>query len=211
VSTNPNIPPLECFVRGEYLRNLEDSHGTVFPCLVFGFTSIPSRVPLFHFLMEDGGLWWRMPVSAFCWKRDAAPMPLDELVLWDCFSYHASVTVFSVLRNKRMQYTSRRGVVYGGEYLFTIDWVAGDPNTLNTGFSEEPGQHKCGHFIKLDNGNYAIQPNNRVRLHDPSFTIKNPQAIPHRKLNSHVWTVENNPKWLLENSDAYNYNIEQSE
>jgi len=89
--------------------------------------------------------------------------------------------------------------------------VAGDPNTLNTGFSEEPGQHKCGHFIKLDNGNYAIQPNNRVRLHDPSFTIKNPQAIPQRKLNSHVWTVENNPKWLLENSDAYNYNIEQSE
>ena len=207
--TNPNIPPIECFVRGEYLRNLEDSHGTVFPCLVFGFTSIPSRVPLFHFLMEDGGIWWRMPVSAFCWKRDAPPMPLDELVLWDCFSYHATVTVFSVLRNKRMRYTSRRGAEYWGEYLFTIDWTAGDPNILNTGFSEEPGQHKCGHFIKLDNGNYAIQPNNRIRLHDPSFTVKSGQSVIQRKINSHTWTVENTPKWMTSDDDRYDYDIVQ--
>lgn len=205
--TNPNIPPIECFVRGEYLRNLEDSHGTVFPCLVFGFTSIPSRVPLFHFLMEDGGIWWRMPVSAFCWKRDAPSMPLDELVLWDCFSYHATVTVFSVLRNKRIRYTSRRGTEYWGEYLFTIDWTAGDPNTLDTGFSEEPGQHKCGHFIKLDNGNYAIQPNNRIRLHDPSFTVKGEKTVIQRKINSHTWTVENTPKWMTSDDDRYDYDI----
>ena len=207
--TNPNIPPIECFVRGEYLRNLEDSHGTVFPCLVFGFTSIPSRVPLFHFLMEDGGIWWRMPVSAFCWKRDAPTMPLDELVLWDCFSYHATVTVFSVLRNKRMRYTSRRGAEYWGEYLFTIDWTAGDPNILNTGFSEEPGQHKCGHLIKLDNGNYAIQPNNRIRVHDPSFTVKSGQSVIQRKINSHTWTVENTPKWMTSDDDRYDYDIVQ--
>lgn len=208
--TNPNIPPVECLVRGEYLRNLKDHHGTVFPCLMFGFSSIPSRVPLFHFIMEDGGIWWRMPISAFCWKPDAPSMPLDELVLWDCFSYHASVTVFSVLRSKRMQYTSRRGKVYGGEYMFTIDWVGGDPNTLDTGFSEEPGQHKCGHVIKLDNGNFAIQPNNRVLVRDPSFTVKTAKVI-ERKLNTHVWTVENTPKWMTEDSDNYNYEIRNRE
>jgi hypothetical protein len=207
--SNPNTPPVECLVRGEYLRNLEDSHGKVFPCLIFGFSSIPSRVPLFHFLMEDGGIWWRMPVSAFCWKPDAEAMPLDELVLWDSFSYHASVTVFSVLRNKRMQYTSRRGKVYGGEYLFTIDWFGGDPNILNTGFSEEPGQHKCGHFIKLDNGNYAIQPNNRIFVKDPSFTVKTEPVI-NRKLNTRVWTVENSPKWITEDSDDYYYGVRET-
>lgn len=207
--TNLNIPPLECFVRGEYLRNLEDSHDKMFPCLVFGFTSIPSRVPLFHFLMEDGGIWWRMPVSAFCWKQDAVPMALDELVLWDSFSYHASVTVFSVLRNKRMRYTSRRGVEYWGEYLFTIDWTGGDPNLVDTGFSEQPGQHKCGHFIKLDNGNYAIQPNNRIRVHDPSFTVKSGQTVIQRKINTHTWTVENTPKWMTSDDDRYDYDIVQ--
>lgn len=208
MSCNVNIPPIECYVRGEYLRNLEDSHGTYFSALVFGFTSIPSRVPLFHFLMEDGGIWWRMPISAFCSKKDSAPMELDELVLWDCFSYNPSITTFSVLKDKRMKYTSRRGNDYYGKYMFTIDWVSSDPNTVNTGFSEEPGQHKCGHVIMLDNGNYAIQPNNRVLMYDPSFTTKKDLVI-QRKLNSHIWTVENNPKWIIEDSDNYYYGYNQ--
>ena len=206
---NPNIPPIECYVRGEYLRNLEDGHGTTFPCLVFGFSSIPSRVPLFHFLMEDGGIWWRMPPSAFCWKPDAPHMELDELVLWDCFSYHATVTVFSVLKGKRMEYISRRKRKYGGEYLFTLDWMGGDPNLLDTGFSEEPGQHKCGHVIKLDNGNFAIQPNNRVLLHDPSFTVKSGGLVIQRKLNSHKWSVESSPKWVTADTDYYDYDIHE--
>jgi hypothetical protein len=52
---NANIPPIECYVRGNFLRNQKDSHDKYFPCVVFGVASIKSRSPLFHIMMEDGG------------------------------------------------------------------------------------------------------------------------------------------------------------
>ena len=65
---NANIPIIECYVRGNYLRDQKDSHDKYFEVGVFGFSSIPNRVPLFHFLMEDGGLWWRAPITALSTK-----------------------------------------------------------------------------------------------------------------------------------------------
>ena len=54
---NANIPVIECYVRGNYLRDQKDSHDKYFECVVFGFTSIPKQVPLFHYMMTDGGIW----------------------------------------------------------------------------------------------------------------------------------------------------------
>jgi hypothetical protein len=78
---NTPIPIVEAYIRGNFLRNQEDSHDKKFPCYIFGMCSIPSQAPLFHFIMEDGALWWRMPIHAFCWKEDAPEQELDELVL----------------------------------------------------------------------------------------------------------------------------------
>ena len=50
---NANIPVIECWVRGNFLRDQKDSHDKYFEVGVFGFSSIPNRVPMFHFLMED--------------------------------------------------------------------------------------------------------------------------------------------------------------
>lgn len=208
---NANITPFEAYVRAEFLRNLEDSHGTVFPCMVFAVCSIPSRAPMFHFMMEDGAVWWRMPVHAFCWKEDAEPMELDELVLWDSFSYYVSVTTFNAIKYNKVRYISRRKKEYEGEYLFTLDWAMESPEYPDTGFSEEPGQHKCGHFIKLDNGNYAIQPNNRVRFHDPSFATKPNTTLIERKLNTHIFSVEQNWRWVSSDDDRYEYEVVDTE
>lgn len=93
-----------------------------------------------------------------------------------------------------------------GTYLFTIDWCSGDPNVTDTGFSEAPDQAKCGHVIQLDNGNYAIQPNNRIKVFHPSFTVKEEFVIP-RKVNTNVWTVEDTAKWKTSDDDHYNYEI----
>jgi hypothetical protein len=96
-------------------------------------------------------------------------------------------------------------VKYGGKYLFTLDWAAstdsGDTDFL---FSEYPSQHKCGHFIAMDNGNFAIQPNNRLTIHDPSFTIKDDLVI-HRKYNTTLWTAERNSRWVTPDTDLMNY------
>ena len=77
---NISIPPFEAFIRAEFLRNMEDSHGVKLPCMVFGMASVPGSAPLFHFMMEDGGLWWRMPIHAFSWKDDAPLVPDEDKI-----------------------------------------------------------------------------------------------------------------------------------
>ena len=42
---NANIPIIECYVRGNYLRDQKDSHDKYFGCTIFGFSSIPNAVP----------------------------------------------------------------------------------------------------------------------------------------------------------------------
>jgi hypothetical protein len=207
---NANVPAIECYVRGNYLRDQRDSHDLKFPCMIFGVASIQGRSPLFHFLMEDGGVWWRMPISAFCSKKDSPEVDIHELVLWNSFSSHVSVTEFQAMRNMRMTYVARSGEFVNGKYLFSLDWHSPDDNVINGGFSVNPGQHKCGHVIERDDGNFAIQPNNRVRLFDPSFTTKTGTLI-ERLVNTNKWDVEDAHKWVTSDDDRYEYEIQQKE
>lgn len=203
---NINIPVMECLVREEFLRDMTQPPGYYHECVVFGMASIPGQAPLFHCLMADGGLFWRLPIHAFCWK-ECEPLELSELVMWDSFSSHASSTVFSLIQNKRMKYLGRDKVWREGSYLFTLDWSHSDPNCTDTGFSEVPGQHKSGHVMKLDSGHYAIQPNNRVRVFDPSFVTKPGEMVCERLLHTHLWSAEQTVKWVLGDNEQYEYSV----
>jgi hypothetical protein len=204
---NANIPAIECYVRGNFLRDQEDSHDKYFPCMIFGVSSIQGRSPLFHFLMEDGGVWWRMPINAFCERPNVPEVDIHDLVLWNSFSPQVAVTEFQAMRNMRMTYVARSGEFVNGKYLFTLDWHSPDDNVINAGFSTNPGQHKCGHVILRDDGNFAIQPNNRVRLFDPSFTTKTGTLID-RFINTRKWDVEDAAKWVTSDDNKYFYDIE---
>ena len=175
--------------------------------MIFGVASMQGRSPLFHFLMEDGGVWWRMPISAFCAEPGVPEVDIHDLVLWNSFSSQIAVTEFEAMRHMRMTYVARSGKFVNGKYLFTLDWHSPDSNQINTGFSENPGQHKCGHVIFRDDGNYAIQPNNRVRLFDPSFTTKKGTLI-ERLINTRLWDVEDADKWRTSDDDRYEYGID---
>jgi len=119
-----------------------------------------------------------------------------------------------MLKNKTCKFISRRRVNYTGRYLFTLDWGSSDDmSDTDFGLSEFPSQHKCGHFIAMDNGNFAIQPNNRFLLHDPSFTVKEDLVI-HRKYNTTLWTAERSNKWVTPDTDIMDYdhtNLEAGE
>ena len=190
---NANIPPIDCYVRGNFLRNQIDSHDKYFECVIFGVSSVQNRSPLFHFMMEDGGLWWRMPLNAFCAKPGVPEVDLHELVLWNSFSPYVAVTKFANLTNLRMSYKDRQKNVIQGKYLFTLDWHNPDSNRLDDGYSETPNEHKCGHVIQRDDGNFAIQPNNRVRVFEPSFANRKDLVIG-RIINDRVWDVEDEEK-----------------
>lgn len=192
---NANIPPIDCYVRGNFLRNQEDSHDKYFSCVIFGVSSVQNRSPLFHFMMEDGGLWWRMPINAFCKEPNTPEVDLHNLVLWNSFSPNVAVTKFANLANLKMSYKDRNRNVVSGKYLFTLDWHNPESNRLDDGYSETPNEHKCGHVIQRDDGNYAIQPNNRVRVFEPSFANQKDLVIG-RLINDRVWDVEDMEKWV---------------
>ena len=62
-----------------------------------------------------------------------------------------------------------------GEYLFTIDSLP--PQVHDTTLVNEAPEHKSFNFIKLYNGQFALQPNNRIIWKDPSL-IKDPPHVP---------------------------------
>ena len=202
---NSNIPVMSCFIRSEYLQNHEAGQGEVHPCIVFGIISRPGEATLFTILMEDGGVWWGVPVSALCWKP-CEHRDLEQLQLWNNFSYNVSVTTFAALSSLSCIYYDRDNIAHSGEYLFTIDWAQGDYSELRYGYAETADNHKCGHVIKLESGHFAIQPNNRMRFFDPSFTVKKDLVV-HRVLSGKKYRVENTPKYSTEDSNRFYYDI----
>jgi hypothetical protein len=91
--------------------------------------------------------------------------------------------------------------------MFTLDWHNPDINILDTGYSINPGQHKCGHVIQREDGNFAIQPNNRIRLWDPSYTTKKGENLINRLINETLWDVEDGDKWITSDDDRYDYGV----
>ena len=88
---NANIPPTYAQIRKEYLYDLKKHHGEVEDCIIFGITSMGGRAILWHALMENGAIFYRLPISAFIQRgfkiEDVPKRRLDELELWNCLLY----------------------------------------------------------------------------------------------------------------------------
>ena len=208
---NANIPVIYCQIRREYLYDLKKHHGEVEDCMVFGIASMPGRALLFHAIMQNGGVYYRLPISAFIqngFDVEKVPRPrLDELELWNCFSYYPSVICFDAL-SVAGKYWGKDKKWHTGSYLFTVDWAHPDSNIVDTDHSEVPQEHKCAHIMALDDGNYAAQPNNRILWHIPSFTVRN--EIPDWQVNHQVWSVEDSREWRTADTDKFFYDIEET-
>jgi len=161
-------------------------------------------------MLPNGACFWRLPISAFFqekFDRAAVPdMQIDQLQLWNCFSYYPSVHCFSFLRGKRGKYYGKDKKNYPFEYLFTIDWGHPEGNILDTEHSEIPAEHKCAHILALDDGNYAAQPNNRILWDAPNYTVSD--GVPDYSVQTTKWNVENKD-WLTEDSDKMFYDVHE--
>ena len=208
---NANIPPTYAQIRREYLYDCKKHHGEVEDCIVFGITSMGGRAILWHALMENGAIFYRLPISAFIQRgfkvEDVPRRRLDELELWNSFSYHPTITSWAILSAASGKYIGKDKQWHHGSYLFTVDRAHPDANILDTDHSEIPHEHKCAHIIALDDGNYAAQPNNRILWDIPSFTVRD--EIPDWKVQTSDWNVEDTGKWKTEDTDRFFYEIEE--
>jgi hypothetical protein len=206
---NADIPPLYCKVRTEYLYDMDMAKRGEEDCVVFGVSSITGRALLFHIMLPNGAVFYRLPISAFFNKRflrsEVPDMSLDSLQLWNCFSYYPSVHRFDFLGGVHGRFRAKDKKFYPGQYLFTVDFAHPESNILNTEHSEIPQEHKCCHILELDNGNYAAQPNNRILWHINSFTTDT--TWPDYSVQTTYWECEG-PDWVTEDSNKMFYDLE---
>ena len=202
-----NLPPTPVMVRKEYLYDLEKGHGEYTPGIWISIKSIMGKALYFETLLTDyGALYDKLPLSAFVWKEDHGDLPLDVLQLWDCFDYDITVIEKPIL--SRCEYFGKDKQMHQGEYMFTMDNCHRDKNVLDQNFSEHDPEHKSFNVIKLDNGQFAAQPNNRVIWRDASLT---PDELlqPDFKVCTQNYAVEVEPKWFVGHTDEWQYKTKE--
>ena len=86
---NVNIPPTYAQIKGSIFMIYKNIMGEVEDCIIFGLSALTGRAILFHAIMENGAIFYRLPISAFIQKGfEPSKVPtrrLDELQLWNCF------------------------------------------------------------------------------------------------------------------------------
>ena len=170
---NSNTPYIKCYVRNCFLFDNKNNLDLT-PCYIFGVKTIINRPLLFHCQLENGVVWWSLPISAFVWKEDFDILSAIEeerlglLQYWDCQGNDVSVTVFTYLQNYKVEIFNRRKEWFEGVYLFTIDDYYSDNNSIPSGYAID-SDTKCYHIIKLNNGNFGAYPNNYMRWHNMNF------------------------------------------
>ena len=203
-----NLPPIQCYIRKEYLYDFQKGFGEFEPCYWVSVKSIKGKALYIESLLVNyGALYDKLPISAYVWKTDLGEeqLPLDFLEIWDAFSYNISVIEKTTLCGLKCQVFMKDKKFYKGEYLFTIDSCHSDSNELNVSLSETPNEHKSFNIIKLDNGQFCAQPNNRVLFFDQSLTPKG-ITTPDFKVSTHEFKCEDGTKWAADSDDFF-YNL----
>jgi len=174
--------------------------------------SIKGKALYFESLLTNyGALYDKLPLSAYVWKteldRDQL-LPLDHLEIWDAFSYHITVLEKSTLSGLQCKVWMKDRQMYEGNYMFTIDSCHSEPNELNISLSQTPNEHKSFNIIKLVNGQFAAQPNNRVLFYDQSLT---PSGVtkPDFKVSTKEFYCEDGLKWSAGDQDDFYYELKK--
>lgn len=201
-----NVPPIKVWVRREYLRDLEDGHGE----FVMGFwvscKSISGRAFYFEtYLPEYAAMYDKLPISAFV-SSPNTPVPdmgLEDLQFWNAMDYGVRVLHKSYIANMNVELLTKNHSVQQGEYLFTVDNYHPDSDYSDLNVSEIPDEHKSHNVIALNNGQFAMYPNNRMKLYDLSLTPTKTKK-PDFKVSTQYFNVEQGSTWgRLGDTDEY--------
>ena len=192
-----NLPSTKVYVRKEYLRDLNDGFGEFVEGVWVCAKSIPGRAFYFEtYLPEYGALYDKLPISAFVSSPETPDPDLDlpNLQFWNCMDYGVSNICKQFVGSMEWEVRTRHFGSIKGEYLCTLDNYHSDPDVVDYSTSEVPQEHKSFNLIELENGQYALYPNNRCRVYDISLT-PNEAKIPDFKVSTEYYQVENGIKW----------------
>ena len=200
-----NMPAEDVWVRREYLRDLKDGHGEFVRGVWVSCKSIPGRAFYFEtYLPEYGALFDKLPISAFV-SRPEVPnpdLPLNNLQFWNCMDYGVVAIYKQFIGSMDFQVLSRDHGTLTGSYICTIDNYHADANGIDYSTSEIPAEHKSHNLLQLENGQFCLYPNNRMRIFDNSLTPQEP-LDPDFKVSTIEYQVENGNMTRLGDTDEY--------
>ena len=209
------LPPVKVYVRPEYLYDFQcPVDAPMVEGIWCSVKSIKGEAFRFEtYLPQYGALYDKLPISAFYHSPQTSvgeDLPLDVLQIWDALSYHVTVVDKPLLKGLRAEFFAKDKRTYGGEYMFTLDTCSPDPRIPDFGFSETIDEHKSYNLLKLTNGQFALQPNNRCRFFDPAF---NPAEMkfPDFKVATQKYRVEQHAKWRLGDTSNFTYDMGEAE
>ena len=97
---NANIPVQYAQIRKEYLYDLKKHHGEVEDCIIFGLTSLQDGLYYSMHLWKTVQSFIVYPLALLFnvdYDAKSVPQRLDELELWNSFSYYPAVTRWDIL------------------------------------------------------------------------------------------------------------------
>ena len=204
-----NMPAEEVWVRKEYLTDFKYGHGEFTPGVWVSAKSMPGRAFYFEtYLPEYAAIYDKLPISAFV-SRPVTPDPdmdLPNLQFWNCMDYGVTAICKQFIGSMDYEIYSRDYGNVRGKYVVTLDNYHDDIDRVDYSTAETPAEHKSHNLIELDNGQFALYPNNRLRIYDNSLTPKNPK-MPDFKVSTKVYSVERGHMERYGDTDDYHYGI----
>jgi hypothetical protein len=204
-----NFYPLKVWVRDEYLYQGKKGKGQFTQGIIISIRCMPGQAALFQVLFENGVMRDKLPSHALLTKPEIPDpdLPFHYLQLWNCFSYNFTLLKLNFVSGGPVEVYMKDRKFYSGKYFATINWGSNDINTDIT-LSEDPMEHKSHHIILLDNGQIALQPNNRIKWSEPSFVTKPFPEKPDYLVCNEFYNVEDHEKWHTEDSERMFYDNE---
>jgi hypothetical protein len=126
--------------------------------ILHGIFCKSGQLMLTHVQLQTGAHWSGLPLSALYHKK--VNDKLNYVQPWGCMGTEITTNYFPYL-------DGLSGKVLKENYLFRhtgiiVDW--------NDGFSRYPQEHKPLSLLALEQGNFALLPNNYFKIYDKHFT-----------------------------------------
>ena len=188
-----NLPAIHVWVRKEFLRDHEDGHGEFVKGVWISCKSMPGRAFYFEtYLPEYGAMFDKLPISAFTWsnKTPQPDLSLPNLQFWNCMDYGVVAIEKQFIASMVFEILTRDQGSFKGKYVATLDNYHSDINSIDYSTAETPAEHKSHNLIELENGQFGLYPNNRMRIYDNSLTPDKP-LMPDFKVSTVEYEVEN--------------------
>lgn len=149
--------------------------------ILHGLFAKPGQRMLTHVLLESGAHWSGLPLIALRHKQVSDA--LEPVEPWGCMGSQMTAT--------HMPYLEGLGAVTLKDNLscrhsgIVVDW--------SDGYSRYPQEHKPLSLLLLDNGGFALLPNNYFRVYDKHFTVdldKAPAELRHYRRGEKIYWEE---------------------